>query len=53
LVGFSLEALGQPGPKDVAGRVHVRVVDVPTPVTAERGGVTVPRVDVAAFGAGL
>jgi hypothetical protein len=53
LVGFSLVALGQPGLEYVSGRVHIRVRDVAAPATAERGGVTVPRIDVATLGARL
>jgi hypothetical protein len=53
LVGFSRVALGQPGPDDILGRVNIRVRDMAAAATAERGGVAVPRVDVAACGAGL
>ena len=52
-VGFSLVALGSPSPGEVAGGVHVGVGDMSTAATAERGAATVPRFDVAAFGAGL
>ncbi len=53
VVGFSLGAMGQPGPEDVAGCVDVGVVDVPAAATSKHAGVTVGLLDVAAVGAGL
>jgi hypothetical protein len=52
-LGFSLVALGQPGPQDIARGIHVSVSDMSAPVTAERGAIAVARFDMAALRAGL
>ena len=52
-VGFSLGAMGQPGPQDVSGGVHVGMIDVSAARTSKSLGVTVPRIDVPTVVAGL
>jgi hypothetical protein len=53
LIGFSLVAMGQPGPQDVTRSVHIGVIDVSAAGTSKLGGVAVLRVDVPTSVAGL
>ncbi|HET6793931.1 MAG TPA: hypothetical protein VFH45_05795, partial [Acidimicrobiales bacterium] len=50
---FSREAKGQAGPKDVAGGVHIGVVDMTARQTSERALAAVGSIQVPAAVAGL